>query len=62
MPDPAVLSELLEACKIYQISLMEEALKKLEEYEYKSGGELIPWLREQMDNLEYETIQERLEK
>ena len=40
---------------------MEEILRKLEENEYESGGELIIWLREQLDNLEYDVIGERLE-
>jgi hypothetical protein len=40
---------------------MDEALEKLEMYEYESEGELVVWLREQADNLEYEAIQERLE-
>jgi hypothetical protein len=41
---------------------MEDTLAELEEYEYESGGDLVEWLREQMDNLEYEAIQERLEE
>jgi hypothetical protein len=59
-PDPAVLARLLEACKSYRTSLMEEILQQLESYEYESGGELITWLREQLDNLEYDTIREKL--
>ncbi|MCL2067581.1 MAG: ATP-binding protein [Treponema sp.] len=61
VPDEILLSQLLDACKEYRMNLMEEAMKKLEEYEYESGGELVEWLREQMDNLEYNAIQERLE-
>jgi hypothetical protein len=33
----------------------------LEGCEYESGGELIPWIREQLDNLEYDAIREKLE-
>jgi hypothetical protein len=40
---------------------MEEILDKLEMYHYESGGELVQWLREQMDNLEYDAIRDRLE-
>jgi hypothetical protein len=60
-PDTAVLKELVDACKHYKSNLMEETLDKLEMYEYESEGDLIVWLREQADNLEYEAIQERLE-
>jgi hypothetical protein len=37
-------------------------LAELEKYEYESGGELIPWLREQIDNLEYDAVREKLEE
>jgi len=59
-PDSATLAMLLEACKSYRTSHMEEILQQLEAYEYESGGELITWLREQLDNLEYDAIIERL--
>ncbi|GHV95758.1 hypothetical protein AGMMS50293_20780 [Spirochaetia bacterium] len=61
-PDPALLAEFLEACRHYRTGLMEETLAKLEGYEYESGSELVAWLREQADNLEYDAIGERLEK
>jgi len=60
-PDPVLLRELAEACKHYKASIMEEILDKLDMYQYESGGELVQWLREQMDNLEYDLIQKRLE-
>jgi len=60
-PDPVLLQELAEASKRYKANIMEEILEKLEMYRYESGGELVQWLREQMDNLEYDIIQQRLE-
>jgi len=60
-PDPALLRELAEAAKRFKANIMEEVLDKLEKYRYESGGELVQWLREQMDNLEYDAIQKRLE-
>jgi CheY-like chemotaxis protein/nitrogen-specific signal transduction histidine kinase len=60
-PDPALLKKLADACKHYKANIMEETLEKLEMYRYESGGELVQWLREQMDNLEYDIIQKRLE-
>jgi PAS domain S-box-containing protein len=59
-PDKAVLRDIAEACKHYKVNKMEEMLDKLEMYQYESGGDLVVWLREQMDNLEYDAIQERL--
>jgi signal transduction histidine kinase/CheY-like chemotaxis protein len=60
-PDPALLRELIEACKRYKVNVMEEIMEKLDECQYESGGELVQWLREQIDNLEYDAIQKRLE-
>jgi hypothetical protein len=60
-PDPVLLERLLEASRRFKSTTMEEILVELEGYEYESGGDLVEWLREQMDNLEYEAIQERLE-
>jgi hypothetical protein len=41
---------------------MEKILGDLERYTYKSGGDLVPWLRKQLDNFDYGAIQERLER
>jgi len=60
-PDPALLAKLLDATKRYKSTLMEEILADIESYDYESGGELVVWLREQMDNLEYDAICDRLE-
>jgi HPt (histidine-containing phosphotransfer) domain-containing protein len=59
-PDAALLRNIAEACKHYKVNDMEEMLGKLEAYQYESGGDLVLWLREQVDNLEYDVIQERL--
>jgi signal transduction histidine kinase/CheY-like chemotaxis protein len=61
-PDSVLLQELAEACKHYKANTMEEILDKLESFQYESGGDLVQWLREQMDNLEYDAIGERLDK
>jgi HPt (histidine-containing phosphotransfer) domain-containing protein len=60
-PDPMLLNRLFDASKQYRPALMEEAITELEKYEYDSGGDLVLWLREQFENLEYEAIQECLE-
>ncbi|MDR0403699.1 MAG: PAS domain S-box protein [Treponema sp.] len=59
-PDRAVLVKIFEACKQYKLGQMEAAVMELEKYEYDFGGELVSWLREQLDNLEYGAIQDRL--
>ncbi|MDR0452839.1 MAG: response regulator [Treponema sp.] len=60
-PDRGVLEKLLDASRRFKPAIMEDLVKELESCEYESGGELIPWLREQLDNLEYDAIKEKLE-
>jgi len=60
-PDSALLKELTEASRHYNVSVMDDILEKLEANDYEEGGELVSWLREQVDNLEYEAIYKRLE-
>jgi len=61
-PDPALLEKLTDAAKHYNVKVMDEILEKLESHEYEQGGELVKWLREQVDNLEYEAIYKKLEE
>ncbi|MDR0709803.1 MAG: response regulator, partial [Spirochaetaceae bacterium] len=61
VPGRALLEKLLDASKRFKPAIMEEVLTELEGCEYESGGDLIPWLREQVDNLEYDAVQEKLE-
>jgi CheY-like chemotaxis protein len=60
-PDPSLLARLLDEARRYKTVLMEEIMGELESFEYGTGGELVAWLRGQMDNLEYDEICSRLE-
>ncbi|MDR3331996.1 MAG: hypothetical protein LBT08_05150, partial [Synergistaceae bacterium] len=59
-PDETLLCRVLSATKRFDWSAMDESLCELERYEYESGSDLVEWLREQTDNLEYGAIEERL--
>jgi len=61
-PDIELLTQLYSAGKQYKSSQMELILNELEERQYETGGDLVLWLREQIDNLEYEAICDRLKK
>jgi CheY-like chemotaxis protein len=62
VPDRVLLAGLLEACIQYKPAAeIERMVLELERYQYDSGGELVLWLREQVDNLEYKAIRDRLE-
>jgi signal transduction histidine kinase/ABC-type amino acid transport substrate-binding protein/FixJ family two-component response regulator len=59
-PDRDVLVRLLEACKIYDMDTVEEAVAELEGYEYDSGGELVLWLWENVQRFNLTEIIEKL--
>jgi signal transduction histidine kinase/CheY-like chemotaxis protein len=61
-PDGQALARLLAASKEFDIALMEDVMAELEIYEYEKQSELITWLREQVSNLEYLAITEKLEE
>ena len=59
-PESVLLLKMLEAVQRFRTSQMEAIMAELEQYDYESGKELIAWLREQMDNLEYDAMRRRL--
>jgi signal transduction histidine kinase/CheY-like chemotaxis protein len=61
-PDRRTLASIKDACAVYDASLIEDALSELESFSYDSGAEIVEWLREQFDELEYDDMRERLER
>jgi CheY-like chemotaxis protein/HPt (histidine-containing phosphotransfer) domain-containing protein len=61
-PDRAVMADILEACTVYDVNAMELAMAELDKYSYETGSDLVEWLREQIENLEYDVVRERLER
>jgi signal transduction histidine kinase/CheY-like chemotaxis protein len=61
-PDPATLEKMLFAARHFKTSQMEDLLAELEGFDYDSGADLVAWLREQTDSIEYDAIAERLEE
>jgi HPt (histidine-containing phosphotransfer) domain-containing protein len=59
-PDAGALRSLYEKCRAFDTVGMEETLNELRSYDYDKGGELISWLGERMDELDYEGIAGRL--
>jgi HPt (histidine-containing phosphotransfer) domain-containing protein len=58
-PEPELLARIQAAAEHYDIGALESVMAELEQYEYEDG-ELVPWLREQIDKAEFEEIAERL--
>jgi signal transduction histidine kinase/DNA-binding response OmpR family regulator/HPt (histidine-containing phosphotransfer) domain-containing protein len=59
-PDTAALAALLEACKSFDIDEVDKAMDELESYEYKSCGDLVEWIRSQVNVMGFKQIVERL--
>jgi signal transduction histidine kinase/FixJ family two-component response regulator len=59
-PDTEVLRAVKDAAESYDIDGIDEGIEKLAMYEYKTGGDLIVWLKEQVKSLRFEQIAERL--
>jgi signal transduction histidine kinase/AmiR/NasT family two-component response regulator len=59
--DRVLLEKLLDASRRYKSSLMEELIAELDQYHYAQDEGLVSWLKEQVENLEYEAVAEKLE-
>jgi len=61
--DSNVLAVIQDAAKHFKTQILDEAVKSLIQFNYtnKQDAELVAWIREQAENLEYEAIQKRLE-
>ncbi|MDR2198398.1 MAG: response regulator [Deltaproteobacteria bacterium] len=61
-PDPKLLKNILENSQFFRTSLIKKDIRQLEKYSYLKDGDLVDFLKEQTENLEYEKIRERLLK
>jgi signal transduction histidine kinase/CheY-like chemotaxis protein len=61
-PDRAILEKMLFASRHFKTSQMEELLAELEGFDYENEADLVDWLKEQIGNIEYDAVAERLEK
>jgi CheY-like chemotaxis protein/two-component sensor histidine kinase len=61
-PPLETLEMIYRASENFDVAAIDELVTSMERQNYESGTELIDWLREQTDNLEYESITEKLAK
>jgi CheY-like chemotaxis protein/anti-sigma regulatory factor (Ser/Thr protein kinase) len=59
-PEKETLDKLYEACSRYNMDGVDAAINELESYEYEKGGELIDWLKENVEKMNFTEIKERL--
>ena len=62
--DEALLKQMYDANKMFKNTALEELLAEIQKYDYAAArdSELVSFLSEQIDNLEYEKIAQALEK
>jgi len=61
-PDPELLSRLKVACNKYDLNESEAIMDELEAWQYKVGSDLIKWLRDNVDIMNFTGIAEKLSK
>jgi CheY-like chemotaxis protein len=55
-PDPALLQELREACRAFDIDAVDALMEQLEAPRYERGDGLVAWLRNRVDSTAFEEI------
>jgi len=59
-PDDEALDRLIQACRDYNMDSVDATLDALEAFNYGSGNELIIWLRENAEQMNFEEIIQKL--
>jgi CheY-like chemotaxis protein len=59
-PDPALLKELLEAGRDFDIDRVDNAISELRRYEYDEEGDLVLWLEKTAGAMDFKQIAKRL--
>ena len=59
-PDSETLDRLRQACIKYEMNGVDAALEELEAFDYETNGDLIVWLRENAELMNFDEIVERL--
>jgi len=59
-PDIETLERLCRACVNYDMNSVDDALDELETFDYENDGDLVVWLRENVEQMNFEEIIEKL--
>jgi len=59
-PDAETLDLLREACAEYDVNVVDETIEQLNCFEYETGGELVRWLTENAELMNYTDIVRKL--
>lgn len=59
-PDKALLMKLQSACQMYDIEVIEATMEQIGSCQYETDNDLVAWLKENVEVMNYELIVERL--
>ncbi|MDR2531873.1 MAG: response regulator [Oscillospiraceae bacterium] len=59
-PDSEALKRLAAACEVYSINEVNAAMEEIEGYRYESDDDLVKWLRDNVDIMNYSQIVQKL--
>jgi CheY-like chemotaxis protein/anti-sigma regulatory factor (Ser/Thr protein kinase) len=59
-PDSAVLSDLVRACNAYDMDEVDAAMAKITSYQYEEDDDLVSWLCENVESMNFDEIVEKL--
>ncbi|MDR2600541.1 MAG: response regulator [Oscillospiraceae bacterium] len=61
-PDKKVLAELAEACMIYSMDGVDNAMIELDKYRYETDNDLITWIKEEVNMMNLSAIEQRVKE
>jgi CheY-like chemotaxis protein len=61
-PETTLIEELLEACQKYQMDRVDEIIQEIESFSYDSDAQLVAWLGERVQRMDFAEIAKRLEE
>ena len=59
-PDPEILQILRAACERYDIDKADNSMEEIEKYQYSADDNLVSWLRENLNKMDFTKIAKRL--
>ena len=62
VPDKGLLTQLLEATRVYDMDAMAELIERLASQTYASGGQDVTYIKEQFEAFAYDLVEQRLEQ
>jgi signal transduction histidine kinase/CheY-like chemotaxis protein len=59
-PDAALLARMAVCCERYDMDGIDEAMAALEAFAYETQADLVAWLRDHIDRMEFDAVRDRL--